>query len=50
MFRKLEHEYAEFIDLTYQNKKINASELKTLEWWISRSMLDPLFFLISRLT
>ena len=26
MFRKLENEYAEFIDLTYQNKKkINAS-------------------------
>ena len=50
MFRKLEHEYAEFIDLTYQNKNINASELKTLEWWISRLMLDPLFFLISRLT
>ena len=26
------------------------SELKTLEWWISRLMLDPLFFLLSRLT
>ena len=25
------------------------SELKTLEWWISRLMLNPLFFLISRL-
>jgi len=25
-------------------------ELKTLEWLISRLMLDPLFFLISRLT
>ena len=25
------------------------SELKTLEWWISGLMLDPLFFLISRL-
>jgi len=25
MFRKLENEYAEFIDLTYQNKKIDAS-------------------------
>ena len=25
------------------------SELKTLEWWISRFMLDLLFFLISRL-
>ena len=26
------------------------TELGTLEWWISRSMLDPPFFLISRLT
>jgi len=25
-------------------------ELGTLEWWISRSILDPLCFLISRLT
>ena len=25
-------------------------ELKTLEWWILGLMLDPLFFLISRLT
>ena len=25
-------------------------ELKTLEWWILRLMLDPLFLLISRLT
>ena len=25
-------------------------KLKTLEWWILRLMLDPLFFLISRLT
>ena len=25
-------------------------ELGTLEWWISRSMRNPLFFLISRLT
>ena len=25
------------------------SELKTLEWWISGLMLNPLFFLISRL-
>ena len=24
-------------------------ELKTLEWWISGLMLNPLFFLISRL-
>ena len=31
-------------------KKINADpELKTLEWWISGLMLNPLFFLISRL-
>ena len=27
----------------------NFSELKTLEWWISGLMLNPLFFLISRL-
>ena len=40
------------------NKKLNnfsqmcfiGTELKTLEWWISGLMLDPLFFLISRLT
>ena len=25
------------------------TELGTLEWWISGLMLDPLFFLISRL-
>ena len=25
------------------------SELKTLEWWMSGLMLNPLFFLISRL-
>ena len=28
----------------------NLPELQTLEWWILRSMLDPLLFLISRLT
>ena len=27
-----------------------APELRTLEWWLSRLMLHPLFFLISRLT
>jgi len=27
----------------------DQSELKTLEWWISGIMLNPLFFLISRL-
>ena len=41
-----------------QNYKLNKltldffilrSELKTLEWWISGLMLNPLFFLISRL-
>ena len=26
------------------------TELKTLEWWISGFMLDPLFLIISRLT
>ena len=29
---------------------VTTPELGTLEWWISRSMLDPLFFIISRLT
>ena len=28
---------------------IKSKELGTLEWWISGLMLDPLFFLISRL-
>jgi len=31
------------------NKQIKT-ELKTLEWWISGLMLDPLFLIISRLT
>ena len=30
-------------------KKNQSPELKTLEWWISGLMLNPLFFLISRL-
>ena len=30
--------------------KLIYAELGTLEWWKSRSMLDPLFFVISRLT
>ena len=38
------------IDLRYFKPSSMHSELGTLEWWISRSMLDPLFFLISRLT
>ena len=29
---------------------ISCTELGTLKWWILRSMLDPLFLLISRLT
>jgi len=29
---------------------INVPELKTLEWWISGLMHDPLFLTISRLT
>ena len=29
--------------------KINRSELKNLEWWISGLMHNPNFFLISRL-
>ena len=32
-----------------QYSKVPSSELKTLEWWISGLMLNPLFFLISRL-
>ena len=28
----------------------NLPELGSLEWWISRLMLNPLFLLISRLT
>ena len=31
--------------LVYENR----AELKTLEWWLSGLMLNPLFFLISRL-
>jgi len=26
------------------HSKVFSSELGSLEWWISRSMLDPLFF------
>ena len=29
------------------HSKVFSSELKTLEWWITRSLLDLLFFLIS---
>ena len=32
-----------------KNYNITPLELKTLEWWISRLMLDLLFFLIFRL-
>ena len=41
-----------FPDLNYLRSEpleIRGSELGTLEWWISGLMLDPLFFLISRL-
>ena len=31
------------------HKNVLETELKTLEWWISGLMLNPLFFLISRL-
>jgi len=31
------------------HSKVPSSELKTLERWMSRSMLDPLFLLIFRL-
>jgi len=29
--------------------KVNLTELGIFEWWITGLMLDPLFFLISRL-
>ena len=37
-------------DLGHKSVDFKKLELKTLKWWISRLMLDPLFFLISRLT
>ena len=40
--------YAEF-NLGLKQKVFGSPELGTLEWWMSRSMVDPLFFLISRL-
>ena len=36
-----------FLDPKIYNTQVLISELKTLEWWISRLMLDPLFLLIS---
>jgi len=33
----------------FEAKTTVESELGTFEWWISGLMLDPLFFLISRL-
>ena len=36
-------------NLSFKYKRFTLSELKTLEWWISRLMRDPLFFIISRL-
>ena len=36
-------------DIWIFHSKVFSSELKTLESWISGLMLDPLFFLISRL-
>ena len=36
-------------EVWYWNLSLNRAELETLEWWISGLMLDPLFFLISRL-
>jgi len=32
-----------------QGLKVIPTELGTFEWWISGLMLDPLFFLLSRL-
>ena len=37
------------IEPKINSKKELTSEMKTLEWWILKSMLDPLFLLISRL-
>ena len=38
------------VDYLLQIFQIQSSELGTFEWWISAGlMLDPLFFLISRL-
>ena len=34
----------------YKPRELEKSKLKALEWWISRIILDPLFFLISRPT
>jgi len=36
-------------DLCILVPAFTLSELGTLEWWISGLMLDPFFFLISRL-
>ena len=36
-------------DIWIFHSKVFSSELKTLEWWISGLMLNPNFFLISRL-
>jgi len=37
------------INLDIHHSKVFSSEQGTFEWWISELMLDPLFFLISRL-
>ena len=37
------------IEIMIKSAKVWTSELKTSEWWISKSVLDLLFFLISRL-
>ena len=39
-----------FVFMLILEGKLYFQELKTLEWWISRLMLDPLFFSISRIT
>ena len=38
------------VDPEVDRSKVLASELGTLEWWISGLMLNPLFLIISRLT
>ena len=37
------------IEIMIKSAKVGTSDLKTSEWWISKSVLDLLFFLISRL-
>ena len=51
IFNKIKesHEIRDFL-AAKTNYKIDCTQLKTSDWWISRLMLDPLFSFISRLT